>query len=61
MPDTTKSGIQSPAGYNGKDPKGGLAAPVKHYPGSGDIGKGRTGKSSMVEGPLDAPTQKPSK
>ncbi len=47
----SKSGICSPAGYNGKEPKS-LEAPVKSYPGSGSIGKGasKTG-GGMIEGP----------
>lgn len=47
MPDKTKSGIESPAGYNGKTP-GNLKAPTKVYPGSHSLGKG-SGK--IIEGP----------
>lgn len=49
----SKSGICSPAGYNGKAP-GSLAAPTKIYPGSSQIGKSadKSGKGGgMVEGP----------
>ena len=53
MPNTTKSGIQSPAGYNGKTPSS-ISAPVKVYPASSKIGSGadKSGKGgSMIEGP----------
>lgn len=53
MPDT-KSGICSPAGYNGKAPSS-IAAPVKEYPGSKSIGKGAdsSGKGGgTVVGPM---------
>ena len=53
MPDTTKSGISSPAGYNSKTPPS-ITAPVKVYPGSKNIGKGAdsSGKGGgTIEGP----------
>lgn len=52
MPDT-KSGICSPAGYNGKAPSS-IDAPVKEYPGSKSIGRGadRSGRGGgTVVGP----------
>jgi len=55
MADESKSGICGPVGdsYNGKKPSS-LAAPVKVYPGSHNLGKGAdsSGKGGgVVEGP----------
>lgn len=50
----SKSGIEGPAGYNGKAPSS-IAAPVKNYPGSSSIGKGgdTSGKGGgVVVGPM---------
>ena len=49
----SKSGICSPAGYNGVTPPSSndLAAPTKSYPGSGSIGKGASKDGGMIEGP----------
>ncbi len=47
----SKSGICSPAGYNGKTPSGGLDAPTKIYPGSHDLAKGASKTGGMIEGP----------
>jgi hypothetical protein len=44
----SKSGICSPAGYNGKNP-GPLTAPTKVYPASSKIGKG--GSHGSIQGP----------
>ena len=49
VPDT-KSGICTPAGYNGKAPSS-IAAPVKVYPGSSNIGKGASKTGGIVSGP----------
>lgn len=49
----TKSGIESPADYNGKSPSS-ISAPVKTYPASSKIGKGadKSGKGGgCIEGP----------
>ena len=46
----TKSGISSPAGYNGKAPSS-LEAPTKIYPGSNSLGKGASKDGGMIEGP----------
>ncbi len=46
----TKSGICSPANYNGKAPAS-IAAPVKIYPGSNSLGKGASKTGGMIEGP----------
>jgi hypothetical protein len=56
MPDT-KSGICTPAGYNGKEPKS-IDAPVKSYPGSGSIGKGSSKTGGMIEGPASGGSRK---
>ncbi len=47
MPEETKSGIESPAGYNGKAPKS-LGVPVKEYPDSSKIGRTHV---KVIEGP----------
>lgn len=49
----SKSGICTPAGYNGKAPAS-IAAPTKIYPGSSQIGRG--GSKGMVEGPASKST-----
>lgn len=56
VPDT-KSGICTPAGYNGKAPSS-IAAPVKVYPGSGSIGKGASRTGGIIEGPASGGKQK---
>lgn len=43
----TKSGIESPAGYNGIKP-GTTSAPVKHYPSTTAMG---SKSAKVVEGP----------
>ena len=48
VPDT-KSGICTPAGYNGKAPAS-IAVVTKNYPGSSKLGSGSKG-GSMIEGP----------
>ena len=48
--DTTKSGIQGPAQYNGKSPSN-LEAPTKIYPSSSQIGKGASKDGGFIEGP----------
>lgn len=48
--DTTKSGIQGPAGYNSREPKN-IDAPVKIYPGSASIGKNASKDGGFIEGP----------
>lgn len=40
----TKSGIETPAEYNGKKPSS-IDAPVKEYPASSKLGKGSSGPS----------------
>lgn len=47
---TTKSGIESPAGYNSKAPSS-LEAPTKIYPSSSSLGKGASKSGGMIEGP----------
>ena len=46
----SKSGICTPAGYNGKTPSS-IAAPVKVYPGSSNIGKGASRTGGIISGP----------
>lgn len=46
----SKSGICSPAGYNGKAPSS-LAAPTKTYPASSKIGQGASKTGGSVVGP----------
>jgi hypothetical protein len=46
----SKSGIASPAGYNGTPPKS-LTAPTKIYPGSSQIGKGADKTGGLIVGP----------
>jgi len=48
----SKSGIEGPAGYNGKAPSS-IAAPVKSYPGSGKIGHGGGPNKNEICGPTD--------
>jgi len=59
VPDT-KSGICTPAGYNGKAPSS-IAAPVKEYPGSKSIGRGADSSGrggGVVEGPASSKSKK---
>jgi len=51
VPDT-KSGICTPAGYNGKAPAS-IAVVTKNYPGSSKLGGGSKG-GSMIEGPMSS-------
>jgi hypothetical protein len=56
--DNTKSGIEGPGGYNFGHRPSSIAAPVKHYPGSGSIGKGHTsGGGKTIEGPASCPVK----
>ena len=48
--DTSKSGIQGPAGYNSREPKS-LEAPTKVYPGSQNLGKGASKDGGFIVGP----------
>lgn len=48
--DTTKSGIQGPASYNGRPPAS-IEAPTKIYPGSYDLAKGASKDGGMIVGP----------
>lgn len=47
--DMSKSGIQGPAGYNGKVPPN-LNTPGTKYPGTANMPKGPSG-GGMIEGP----------
>ena len=55
----SKSGIEGPAGYNGKAPSS-IAAPVKEYPGSKSIGQGAD-KSGRGGGTVVGPRSSKSK
>lgn len=50
---TTKSGLETPAGYNGgKSPTSKeMNAPVKQYPGASKLGHDRP--KGLIEGPCD--------
>ena len=49
----SKSGIYSPAGYNGVTPPSSndLAAPTKIYPSSSQVGKGASKTGGFIVGP----------
>lgn len=48
----TKSGIEGPAGYNGKAPSS-IAAPLKVYPGSSKLGHRDAPNKEEICGPTD--------